>query len=459
MSSTESPTRAWSMQRRLAWRLTLGIGLLLGALFVLLDVLVDRAMYERLDQFLLARAQAFAEQLAEHDHEHVRALLPAYDLAGHTEFFALYDRHGRLRLASANSEAGALPLPPGGASPDLHDTRLPDGHRGRAVALRLQGEFEGWLVMATERESWDRTERVMHGVLAGGILLTIVLAVLLCLWLLRQVFARMRIERQRLLQLQPDAHATPPTAHLPLELQPYARAVSQALQRLLDAAERERRFSRNVAHELRTPVSEVRASAESALQADDPAALRTGLETVLAANSRMERGIHALLALARHESGQIAPEPDPLDLVALVRQQAMSLAQVEGFALETRFRFALPDALWVHSDIAMLERIAANLLHNACEYSPRETPIEVGIDTAADGVWLEIINHAGQLRDDDVARLGERYWRAGGEDADARHAGLGLALSLALADALGLHLRFELANERLHARLGPFVPL
>ncbi|MFZ2235262.1 MAG: histidine kinase dimerization/phospho-acceptor domain-containing protein, partial [Dokdonella sp.] len=333
MSSTEHPTAAsageWSLQRRLTWQLTLAIGVLLGGLFLVLDVLVDRAMYAQLDQFLAARAEGFAKQVAEHDPQELPRLLPTYDLAGHAEFFALYDADRRLRLASANSGEGALSLPESDGLPNFHDTLLPDGHRGRAVVLRLQqGRINGgWLVLATERESWDRTERNLHVVLLSGIALAIVLAVLICLWLLRQAFSSMYAEGERLSRLRVDEDAAPATKHLPRELRPYAVAVRDALRRLMKAAERERRFSRDIAHELRTPLAEIRASAEHALDAGDTHALRAGLQATLAANARMERGIQALLALARYESGQIAPALDPLDLASLLRQQIHGLGQ------------------------------------------------------------------------------------------------------------------------------------
>lgn len=456
MSLAERTVRSWSLQKRLAWQLLLGIGLVLGGLFLVLDVMIDRAMYQRLDQFLSARAEAFAEQIHAHGEEELRELLPAHDLAGHTEFFALYDAAGRLRLASLNSGTQAVPLPPEATSPYFHDTRLPDGHHGRAVAQRLR--HGGWLVLATERESWDHTERTMHMVLASGILLAILIAIGLCLWVLRQAFSGMRAEGERLAALQPGA-AMPPDSHLPRELEPYARAVRDGLQRLMDALARERRFSRNIAHELRTPVAEVRASAEHALHAGDPAALRTGLHNTLAANARMERGIQALLALARYESGQLAPAPDPLDLVALISQQVRSLAQAEGFDAADRFDLALPDSLWIHSDVGMLERILTNLLHNAHEYSDVGMPVSIAIHPHEVGDWLVIRNAASTVSAEDVARFGERYWRGRGEDADAAHAGLGVALAVAMADALGLRLEYRLHGADIEARLGPLIGL
>lgn len=465
MSSTEHPTTAsaggWSLQRRLTWQLTLAIGLLLGGLFLVLDALVDRAMYAQLDQFLAARAEAFAGQITEHDPQELRRLLPAYDLAGHAEFFALYDADGRLRLASANSGEGALSLPRTSGSSNFYDTHLPDGHRGRAVAVRLRyGRIHGWrLVLATERESWDRTERAVHGVLLGGIALAIMLAVLLCLWLLRQAFSSMRTEGERLGRMRVDEDAVPATEHLPHELRPYAEAVRNALRRLMKAAERERRFSRDIAHEMRTPLAEIRASAEHALDASNAPALRAGLQATLAANARMERGVQALLALARYESGQVAPAPDPLDLVSLLRQQVRSLAQAEGFDAERCFVMDLPAAAWVHSDVGMLERILTNLLHNAYEYGNREMPVRVWIETQDDAHMLCVLNAAAGVDASDVARFGERYWRGRGEDADASHAGLGLALATAMAEALGLRLGFVLEDGAVVARLGPFAAL
>jgi len=458
MSSTEP--RGWSLQRRLALQLVLGIGLLLGGLFVVLDVMVDRSVYWRLDQFLVERAEALADRIIRQGDERLHELQPAYELAGQTEFFALYGAEGRVRLVSANSTTGPVrPAPIGtdASAPRFQDVALPDGRRGRTVTLRLPAGDQ--LVMGIERESWDRTERAMHGVLLGGILLAIALAVLLCLWLLRTAFASMHEEGERLARLQPGAEADFPDARLPSELKPYADAVRDALRRLLAAAERERRFSRNIAHEVRTPLAEMRASAEQALASGDPDRLREGLVAVLEANARMSRGMQALLALTRYESGQVAPAPDPLDLAALLRQQACSLAQTDGFDSGRRFAFRMPDALWVHSDVGMLERILANLLHNAHEYGDADAPVQVALRRAGDGWQVRIANVARGVKAEDLARFGERYWRGEEAGAGVHHAGLGVALSVAMANALGLRLSHALDGAEVVAILGDFEAL
>lgn len=451
MSSPEP--RVPSLQRRLLWQLLLGFGVLLGGLFLLLDVQLDRAMYRQLDAFLSARAQAFAQQWEEHGDDSDE-LAAAYDFAGHTEFFAVYDARGRVRLKSGNSNQGVLALPDTQAVHEHFNAPLPDGHGGRALVQPL--DAGGWLVLATERESWDRTERKMHAVLLGGIALAVLLAVVLGLWLVRRAFAVMNAEGGRLSGLTPQQAAQVEVDHLPQELQPYARAVRDALGRSHEALERERRFSRHVAHELRTPVAEVRLATEHALREGTPDALRAGADATLQANARMERGIHALLALSRWENGLESPQPDPLDLADLLRR----LVREASATSERPVQLAVPASAWVHSDAGMLERILSNLLHNALDHGDRETDVRVSLASAADGYRVQLRNGARGLGPADVARFGERYWRGGTTGGtDRHHAGLGVALAQAMASALGVRLGFALDDGDVVATLGPLPVL
>ena len=448
MRSTEP--RAWSLRTRLLWQLVLAIGLLLGGLFLVLDVLVDRAMYRQLDQFLAARTAALAQQL-EQEAQALDRVMPAWDIAGHTDFFAIYDAAGRLRAASMNS--GDRPLR--SHRDEQGDTLLPDGHAGRyrVEPLRAGAFAGGRLVVATERESWDSTERHMHGVLLAGILAAIVVAVLLCLLLVRQAFVHMAREARRL------PHDRPPEAGslatTPRELHPFVEAAHEALRKSWGMAERERRLSRSVAHELRTPVAEIAAVTELAQRRHDAGALRQALASVGETNARMQRSIEALLALARYESGQEAPQADPLDLAALLRQLAASGGEEPD---RERIHLQLPAEAWAVCDAGMLERIASNLLRNALEYGDADQPVQLSLARQDAGWWLRVRNRAARLTEAELAHFGERHWR-GDREADARHAGLGLALAQAMAAALGLQVQFTLQEGELQAALGPIPAL
>ncbi|MBV2233928.1 MAG: hypothetical protein KUL75_00125 [Sterolibacterium sp.] len=436
--------KPWSLRRRLLWQLVLAFGVLLGGLFIALDLLVDRAMFHQLDQVLAARTTSLAQQLQEGD-EPRQAVLSAWDIAGHTEFFAIYDAAGRLRMASHNSGDQPLRLPHAERSHEAGNIRLPDGHSGRyrQVILKRGAFAGGHLVLATERESWDQAESEMHGVLWLGLLLSILAAVLLCMLLLRQAFAHMAREAQRLPHDGPPAQSVLPST--PSELHPFVSAAYAALQTSWALTERERRFSRSVAHELRTPVAEINIASERALAQDNKDALRHGLQQVQQAGARMQRSIEALLALVRFESGQERPQTDPLDLAALLRRQAEALACPQ-------LQLRLPLEAWVICDAGMLEGIISNLLQNAIEYGDVQTEVIVQLCDVGAELVLEVRNRASQLSQEALACFGERHWR-GQSEGSAQHAGLGLALVYAMAQALGLKVAFALDAGELCARV------
>lgn len=439
------------------------MGIILSLVFVVLDYAIDREMYARLDHFLNIRASALAAQLQVRTPEQAAKLLPEYDLSGHTDFFTMYDARKRPILRSVNSGGQVLAVPPGPLGESRHyDLVLPDGHPGRAIVLRVPRREAGtsdWLVVATERGAWDMAERRIHLALIAVIVGAVALAVAICLLLVRRAFLPLVKQSERLRTMQPGQPPPAPASALPRELAPFIRTLHQALQRLYAAAERERRFSRDVAHELRTPLAEIKASTENALRSDDPSAVTRALDIALSATGRMDRGIATLLAMARYESGQERPALDPVDLVPLLRQQIEALRRVQGAGAKLSLSDDLPAQAWVHSDTGMLERIFANLLQNATEYSPQDGSAQCGIDASGGQYWVWVRNDAPGLQAGDLEFLGARYWRKTGQGATAQHAGLGLALAKAIAGALGVQLDFMLEEGRLTSRLGPFPML
>jgi two-component system sensor histidine kinase QseC len=166
------PGAGWSLRRRLALALLLSVGAVLVAMFLVLDHWIDREIYQRMDHALLERARTVSNTLQERDLAQLERLMPEYDPDGHTEFFTVYDAAGHALLRSSSSGGIGLPVGPAArGTPRYYDVVLPDGHAGRALASRLPGPVAAptrhgqparLLVVATEREGWDRTERRIH---------------------------------------------------------------------------------------------------------------------------------------------------------------------------------------------------------------------------------------------------------------------------------------------------------
>lgn len=470
MSSPDA--RPPSLQRRLALELSLALGLMLVSLFLVLDHLVDRELYARMDAGLLDRAGTIAAFLHAHpepaDLSELGRLLPEYEGPGHTDFFEVWNADGTSRLRSPSSAGHALSRPPTlptGNTPVYFDMVLPDEHAGRAVATVMPAAADRGeatlLVVATEREPHDRLERRIHYLLMGGIALALMLVVLIALLAVRRGLAPLLRFGERIARLdgtQPPA--TLAAEPLPRELEPFSRALSAAFDKLYATIERERRFSRDVAHELRTPLTEIRTSIETAARAPaDREATQAAFAASIAAVERMQRAIDALLMLARHEAGLAQPALDPLDLSALL-QSLLDALTAAAHDRGIRFECACPPNLWVRSDIGALERIVSNLLRNAIEYAPARSRIEITVETRSDGdVALCVANPAPSLSAEDLGHVGQRFWRKSPSGGTAAHAGLGLALALALARNLGLELEFSLRREIFTARLQPLKSL
>lgn len=456
-----------SLQRRLALELSLALGLMLVALFLVLDQLVDRELYARMDTGLLERSRTIAAFLHAHPEpaglDELGRLMPEYEVPGHTDFFELLGSDGTTQMRSASSGGKALARPPSvptGVVPVYFDLTLPDRHAGRAIATMLDDRgTPKLLVVATERASHDRLERRIHHTLLAGIALALVLAVAIALLAVRRGLApllRFGAGIARIDGTQPPASlaATP----LPRELEPFSRTLGSVLDRLYATIESERRFSRDVAHELRTPLAEIRTSIETAARAPaDHDATRAAFATSIDAVERMQRAIDALLLLARQEAGLAATAVDPLDLPPLVENLAAALAAPMR-ERDIRLVRDLPAHLWVRSDVGALERIVSNLLRNAIEYAPRGSTLTIALESVDGAATLRIANPAPDLHGDDLPRLGQRFWRKSPSGGTAAHAGLGLALSRALARGLSLDLDFALQDGQLTARLGP-IPL
>lgn len=465
MSSPDA--RPPSLQRRLALELSLALGFMLVALFLMLDQLVDRELYARMDAGLLERSHTIAAFLHAYPESselgELGRLMPEYEVPGHTDFFEVWNADGSSRARSPSSGNHALPRPPSlptATAPVYFDLSLPDRHAGRAIATQLDGGGEpALLVVATEREPHDRLERSIHYTLMTGVALALVLAVLIALLAVRRGLAPLQRFGARIAELDGSQPPSPLAAEpLPRELEPFSRALGSALDRLYATIEGERRFSRDIAHELRTPLAEIRTSIEAAARTpDDADATRTAFSTSIGAVERMQRAIDTLLMLARQEAGLARAAVDPLDLPPLLEALADALgALMRGRGL--RLAREIPAHLWVRSDVGALERIVSNLMRNAIEYSPSGSTVTMTLETSDSGTTLRIANPAPELRDDDLPRLGQRFWRKSPSGGTAAHAGLGLALSLALARGLSLELAFTLEDGQLAVRLGP-IPL
>ena len=463
-----------SIKSYLLSRLVGGAALVLALAGAALYVVVTRALEAQFDRNLTDRVQGFASILFqtedEVEFEFSEQIMPDYEPGERPAYFELRFEDGRLLERSDSLGGRDLALASEPSREPAHWTApLPDGREGRYVAQLIEVHHvhpeEGpdrpvaarvLVVVARGMEELVAAEREVllycaasSALLIGLIAVSSWLAVERGLEPAKRLAARLdAVEVEHL-----PAHLD--VGRLPRELAPVAAKTDLLIQRVDAALARERRTTADIAHELRTPISELLTVAEVALRdGHDPEGSRRALGTIRDVAARMGRSVATLLELARLEMGASRLERIQVDVGALV---AELLRPLSGSARERALELSCsvgPGEL-VEGDREVLRIILSNLLGNALRYATRASVVACRFERLSQGWRLVLENQTDELQPADLKSLSEPFWRKDRARADREHSGLGLALSRALADKAGLALAFELEGRTFRAVLGP----
>ncbi|HEX3303345.1 MAG TPA: ATP-binding protein, partial [Thermomicrobiales bacterium] len=167
------------------------------------------------------------------------------------------------------------------------------------------------------------------------------------------------------------------------ELGRLASTFDSMLERIDQAFTRQRQFTGDAAHELRTPLSLMRSQIDLALtQAETPVEFREALSALDGDVSRMTSLVGMLLSLARADAGQLTPNREPVDLSDLARDVADQLepiASENGLTIKTDLR-----SVTATVDADMIIQVLVNLIDNAITNTPSGGTITVVVDKTTD---------------------------------------------------------------------------
>ncbi|VXC34920.1 Sensor protein CopS [Pseudomonas sp. 8AS] len=237
-----------------------------------------------------------------------------------------------------------------------------------------------------------------------------------------------------------------PTQALPAELGELAQAFNAMLARLEDAFARLSAFSADIAHELRTPLSnlltqtQVILSQPRALE-DYQEALHSNLEEL----QHLAQMVGDMLLLAKAEHGLLQTRRESLELgaeLAALAEYFTPLAEEAGVTLRVAGQAAF------NADRGLLRRALSNLIDNALRFTPSGG--ELRLNTASSGatVRIEVANQGPEIPAALRERLFDRFYRAdpARREGNAEHAGLGLAITRSIVRAHGGEIRCESAG-------------
>lgn len=419
----------------------LGLVLLLfaGGVYLLVRTSVLGQLGERVQQDLV-RATAFVR-------DNPGDMAEFLELAPDALVLILKD--GRTEYRAEAWDRLGLPLPeqlrfdPG---PWLWEAPGDEHYRIAATKVDL-GEHEGVIAIAENERSARASVNTVGWIVGLGVPVVLVAGGACGYWLAgrmltpirRMADAAERIGAERLDERLPVGNPDDEFGRL-------ATITNRSLDRLADALERQRRFTSDASHEMRTPLTAIRSTGEVALRREqEPKQYREAIGAMLEATTRLTTLIDRLLALARADAGTAAGSPERIDALDAVRECVELLspaAEAKGLSIDV-----LGGPANIHVDPLLFRQSVLNVLDNAIKYSPRaadDAPNPaISARVRSDGrgqVLISVTDQGPGIAPEHLPRIFDRFYRvdpARAGEGDGFSAGLGLSIARWAVEAHG----------------------
>jgi len=319
-----------------------------------------------------------------------------------------------------------------GMSTELSAVQVPGEAVGPVRGMRL--------TLALDTQHHTHFMQMLRQQLAIYVVLATLLSGLLGWWAARSGLAPLRVMKERALKV--TAHKLDqrmPIEAVPVEMADLADSLNSMLERLQHDFARLTEFSSDIAHELRTPISNLLTQTQVSLsQRRDPDTYRDILASNAEEFQRLARMVSDMLFLAKTDHGIQLPHRED---VALEVEVASLMDFYDAVAEEKELQLVVEGSGTVAGDRLMIRRSISNLLSNALRHAHPRTSVVLTICPQPDGTKLCVTNTGDPINSDDLPRLFDRFYRAdkarGHPSSDG--AGLGLAITKAIMLAHGGH--------------------
>lgn len=192
----------------------------------------------------------------------------------------------------------------------------------------------------------------------------------------------------------------------------------------------------NVSHDLRTPLTRLRGTAELALgAAPDPERYREALADCVEESDRVLVMLNTLMDISEAESGAMPLKREVVDLREVVAR-ALDLYHDVADAKDVALQTGRQERALALADPVRLEQVAANLIDNAVKYTPAGGRVQVDVDRVGDRAVLRVQDNGIGIPGEELPRIWERLFR-GDSSRTARGLGLGLSFVKAIVEAHG----------------------
>ncbi len=447
MTLTSDPRR-WSLATRLTLFLSLAIGAILIAVGWLMNDQLEHQLHEKDEVELSHTVETQRDivrmmQTAPGEDGWARVwvdhMQPQFDVT-----VRILDPQGRVFTQSPGMSvpASAFVPPPGRRRyfpwrPGLHD----DNNYLLTVDRVEMAPGAVWTIQAAENltERHELLERFRNRLQV--VVLSALLVALAAAWLLvRRGLAPLRAMSAQIADVNVNRlGARIGGQRWPSDLQTLAHSFDEMMARLQAAFEQLSQFSSDLAHEFRSPITNLVAAASVMLSRERTAAeYQETLAIVVDEGERLSRMVTAMLFLARADNAQQAMTIEP---VTVAQEFARLIDVFEVVAEEGGVTLAAHGDGVVMADAILLRRALTNLLSNALAHTPRGGQIELRAESDERGLSLSVRDTGEGIAEIHLPRLFDRFYRVDAARSSTESTGLGLAVVKSIAELHGASVR------------------
>lgn len=354
--------------------------------------------------------------------------------------FAIFTAQGEMLLSDGRNGENFMFQPQRGFSKSAFHN---DEDRWRIFWLPVE---DGNLIIAVGQELDYRDDLVEKMVFGQMWIWFASLPFLLGLmvWLISRELQPIRQVSEQMSNRSPEDHSAIATQYLPKEILPLVNELNRFFERTSTMLLRERRFTSDAAHELRSPLAALKIQTEIAQLAGDDEALRDkALGNLTQGIDRATQLIDQLLTLSRLDNLQQLEGVEPIDWQQLIS----SLISERYFHAQKRQIELIFEPLATpnvrQGQPLLLSLLLRNLIDNAIKYCAEGSTVTIRLN--ADSITVQ--DNGGGVDESDLAKLGQRFYRPAGQNEKGSGLGLSIAHRIAQLHHYQLHLENVQDNE------------
>ncbi|AXO19553.1 MULTISPECIES: quorum sensing histidine kinase QseC [Providencia] len=300
---------------------------------------------------------------------------------------------------------------------------------------------EGQYIIVVGQEWEYRQDMAMEIMVAQFLpwLIALPIMLILFLWLLTRALRPLHQVTTQLYQRRPDELSSVHVERLPSEVKPMLDALNSLFTRIQAMFARERQFTSDAAHELRSPLAALKVQAEVVqIAGHDPTIREHAVANLSEGIDRATRLVDQLLTLSRLESLSQLDDVEQLSWLALIESALQDISLEAKAAQTTMDVVVVNEPPLLTGQRLLLAILLRNLLHNAIRYGKAGGKVDIVLNKD----HLTIHDDGQGVTQDVLKRLGERFYRPPGQEKT----GSGLGLSIAKQIAELHHFRLAFAN-------------